>query len=49
MTKDDFGDYADACYEAGFKRIHRSDKSFTGYDMEGNYVELQYMKQDGVY
>lgn len=44
MTKDDFGDYADACYEAGFKKNHtRSDKSFTGYDMEGNYVELQYM------
>lgn len=43
-TKDDFRDYADACYEAGFKKDYtRSDKSFTGYDVEGNYIDLQYM------
>lgn len=43
-TKEDFREYAEACYEAGFKKDYsKYDTSFSGYDEEGNYLDLQYI------
>ncbi len=43
-TKEDFREYAEACYEAGFKKDYsKYDTSFSGYDDEGNYLDLQYI------
>ncbi len=43
-TKEDFREYAEACYEAGFKKDYRKDdKNYSGYDEEGNYLDLEYI------
>ena len=43
-TQSDFREYAEACYEAGFKKDYRKDdRNYSGYDEEGNYIDLEYI------
>ena len=43
MNIDDFDDYADTCFEAGYSVDYdRSDRHYSAYDEEGRYINIKY-------
>jgi RNA polymerase subunit RPABC4/transcription elongation factor Spt4 len=43
MSQEDFSEYTDACYDAGFSVDYsRGDTYFRAYDLDGNYLSVSY-------